>query len=222
VRKFQIKPKWFVSFLVTALLLTLLPVASGATQPPASVAQMRAEFRSSIELPLLADTWLDGNHTGIDCSCAFALICRTTGVDNILLTFDRSALPKDAYIYSAELTVHVMGETGATGKEMAVLNVENFDSTSVVYDDQLHAFNPSEFRPVTPGPIVFDVKAQVRGWNLVALLPLPDGAASNIATSEIGQLAIAADGPDGRIFMEGLETDRGDPPKLVIRYALRK
>ena len=105
---------------------------------------------------------------------------------------------------------------------MAVLNVENFDSASVVYNDPPHAFNPSDFQPVDSGPIVFDVKAQVRGWNSVALPPLPVDAASKIAISDIGQLAIAADGPDGRIFMDGLETNRGDPPKLAVRYALRK
>ena len=121
MRKLQIKPKWFVSLLVTVILLALLPVASGAAYPPASDMHASLAYRDVVELPLLADTWLDGDYTGIDCGCSFALICRPTGLDNILLTFDRSALPKDAYIYSAELTVNVMGETGTSGKEMAAI-----------------------------------------------------------------------------------------------------
>lgn len=209
MKKLPVPNKWISLIVLCTLLPVLFPVA-GSAHTPASDLQMVPEYRHEVELPLLSDTWLAAGHTSTNCECYAALICRTTGLDNILLTFDRSDLPMGARIGSAKLTIDVMGETGASGKELTVLNVEKFDSRSAIYEDNIHIFHPSVSKTVVVGPMVFDVKNQVRVWNLLEE-PLRSG-------DRVGQLAISATGPAGRVFLDSLETWHGNPPQLVITY----
>ncbi len=216
--KLFVTPKWFISILACVLLLVLLPGASVARTPDGD-AKMMPEYRPTIELPLLADTWVNGDDPTINCDCDICLVACTTGLDNILLTFDRSSLPRGARILRAELTINVTSESGACGKEMAVLNVEDFDSATVVYDDNLSTFNPSESLPVVLGTITFNVKTQLWGWDLVAEPVVPVGGPEHlIIPPETGQLAISAAGPCGRIVADSLETRKGQPPTLVVTY----
>ncbi len=57
----------------------------------------------TVELPLMADTWVNGGDTATNFDAFAATVVRTTGLDNALLTFDRSALPEGVEILSAEL-----------------------------------------------------------------------------------------------------------------------
>ena len=163
-----------------------------------------------LELPLLADTWVNsGDATGNFDSYA-ALIARTTGVDNILLTFDRSEVPIGATIVSAQLDVNATFQSGADGKQLSVVNVVPFDSTTVTYNDSPAVFNPGESMPVTLGPISFDATAQVAVWDAVA--------AQSPAQDEKGYLAISASGPYGRVVFDSLETYQANPANLTIVY----
>jgi len=163
-----------------------------------------------IELPLVADTWVNSGDATENFDTYAALIARTTGVDNILLTFDRSAVPIGATIVSAQLDVNATFQSGADGKQLSVLNVMPFDSATVTYNDSPAVFNPGASMPVTLGPISFDATAQVATWDAVA--------AQSPAQDENGYLGISASGPFGRVVFDSLETYQASPTALTIVY----
>ncbi|HEY52576.1 MAG TPA: S8 family serine peptidase [Caldilineae bacterium] len=165
-----------------------------------------------VELPLLADTWVSGGSTGANHDSTTHLTVRTSGLDNAFLTFDRSALPAGASIISAELTVKTTAQSGAFGKELTVLNTNPFDSTTVTYDDAPQIYNPSATVAVPDalGMVTFDVIGNVTAWDAAG--------AQATADQHIGQLAISATGPFGRIVFDSLETWQASPAKLVVTY----
>jgi uncharacterized repeat protein (TIGR01451 family) len=165
---------------------------------------------ATVELPLLADTWISGGDTGTNHDGYAALVARTSGLDNVLLTFDRSVLPEHANLISADLMINVTLESGAFGKELTVLNTEAFDSATVTYDTAPAVYNPGAAVPVTVGVMSFDVANNVAAWDAV-------GAQ---ATDEhhMDTLAISASGPWGRISMDSLETFEAKAPMLKITY----
>jgi hypothetical protein len=166
--------------------------------------------KRTVELPLVADTWVSGGDTGTNHDSYAAMIVRTTGLDNALLTFDRSALPAGMEIASAELTIATTFESGALGKELTVLNVNPFDSTTVTYDDAPSVYNPGAAVPVSMGMMTFDVAFNVAAWDAVG--------AQAAADDDMGQLAISATGPFGRIVFDSLETYQAMPAKLTVTY----
>ncbi len=163
----------------------------------------------TIELPLVSDTWVSGGSTGQNNMWSNILVVRPTGLDNVLLTFDRSALPAGAEILNATLKVNAVFETGALVKRLTVMNVDPFDAKTVTYDDGLNYYNPGPSKDVAMGPLSLDATAQVKAW----------GAAGNPGNP---QLAIAADGPLGRVVfdsMEGAHAKQTDTaPKLMVTY----
>jgi len=163
-----------------------------------------------VELPLLTDTWVNGGDTATNFDDYAALVARTSGLDNVLLTFDRSALPKGANMISANLMVNVTLESGAFGKELTVLNTEAFDSTTVTYDDAPATYNPGEAVPVSVGMMTFDVGGNVAAWDAMSAQATTDG--------HIAQLVISGSGPWGRVTMDSLETWQAMPPTLMITY----
>jgi uncharacterized repeat protein (TIGR01451 family) len=165
---------------------------------------------ATVELPLLADTWVSGGDTGANHDGYAALVARTSGLDNILLTFDRSALPEGANLISAELMVKVTLESGAFGKELTVLNTEPFDSTTVTYDTAPAVYNPGAAVPAAVGMMSFDVATNVAAWDAVG--------AQAIADQHMDTLAISASGPWGRISMDSLEAFEAKAPTLMVTY----
>ena len=163
-----------------------------------------------VELPLLADTWVNsGDATGNFDKYA-ALIARTTGVDNILLTFDRSSLPDGASIVSAQLDMNATFQSGADGKQLNVMNVMPFDSATVTYNDGPTAFNPGAAIPVTLGPLSIEATAQVAVW---------DAAGAQSPAQDLqGYLAVSATGPYGRVVFDSSETYQAQPATLTIVY----
>ena len=125
----------------------------------------------TVELPLMADTWIDGGVTGANYNDYAATVVRTTGLDNALLTFERSALPEGVEILSAELAMNLTLQSGSFGKELAVLNVEAFDTTTVTYDDAPAVYNPgaSVAVPDDLGMVTFDVAGNVAAWDANAM-----------------------------------------------------
>jgi PKD repeat protein len=164
----------------------------------------------TIEIPLTADTWVSGGDTGANHDDYAALVVRTTGLDNALLTFDRSALPAGVEIMNAELTINTTFESGASGKELTILNTNPFDSTTVTYDDAPVLYGPGDSVPVSMGVMTFDVTNNVRAWDAVG--------AQATADASIGQLAVSATGPWGRIVFDSLETYEANPARLVVTY----
>jgi hypothetical protein len=167
----------------------------------------------TVELPLVADTWVSGGDTGANHDGYAALVARTTGLDNALLTFDRSALPVGMEIVSAELTVNATFQSGAFGKELTVLNTNPFDSTTVTYDDAPTVYNPGDAVPVPDAlgmVMTFDVAGNVTAWDAVGAQATADG--------DMGQLAISATGPWGRVTMDSLETYEANPAMLTVTY----
>ncbi len=163
----------------------------------------------TVELPLVADTWVNGGAVGTNYNAFAALIARTTGLDNVLLTFDRSALPAGANIQSATLTLWMTGESGGPGKTLTVHNVNPFDSATVTYATAPLTYNPGVPVPAAIGLVNFDVKAQVMAWDAA-------GALSNGSTT--GQLAVSAAGLPGRVIFDSLETFAAVPAKLTVTY----
>ena len=165
-----------------------------------------------VELPLLADTWVnsDGSSSALNYNDYAALVARTTGVDNILLTFDRSALPEGANIISADLMVNVTLESGAFGKELTVLNTEGFDSATVTFETAPDVYNPGEPVAAAVGMLSFDVANNVAAWD----------AAGAQATDDhhMDWLAISASGPFGRISMDSMESYQAEAPTLTVVY----
>lgn len=163
----------------------------------------------TVELPLVADTWVNGGSVGTNYNTFAALIARTTGLDNVLLTFDRSLLPAGANIQSATLTLRMTGESGAPGKTLTAHNVNTFNSATVTYATAPLTYNPGTPVPAVVGPINFDVKAQVMAW---------DAAGAQANGSTMGQLAVSAAGLPGRVIFDSLESFAGAPAKLVVTY----
>ena len=164
----------------------------------------------TVELPLLADTWVNGGDTAANFDAYATLVARTTGLDNALLTFDRGALPEGVEIVSAELAINTTFESGSFGKELTVLNTEGFDTTMVTYDDAPAVYNPGDAVPVTMGMMTFDVAANVAAWDAVGAQATGD--------SHMGQLAISATGPWGRVVFDSLETYQAEPAMLTVTY----
>jgi len=163
-----------------------------------------------VEVPLLADTWVNGGDTATNFDDYAALVARTSGLDNVLLTFDRSALPEGANMISADLMVNVTLESGSFGKELTVLNTEAFDTTTVTYDIAPAIYNPGVSVPVTVGMMTFDVMGNVEAWDDMGVQATADG--------HIVTLAISGSGPWGRVTMDGLETWQAMPPTLMVTY----
>ena len=155
-------------------------------------------------VPLTADTWVNGGEVEANYDGFAALIARTTGLDNALLTFDASGIPEGVEIVSAELTVNVTGQSGAFGKELAVLNSEPFTSTEVTYATAPAVSNPSASMAVPDdgGAVTFDVTDQI----------------TEAGTGGMVYLAISATGPRGRVIMDSLETFNGKPAMLKVVY----
>ncbi len=165
---------------------------------------------AEITLPLLADTWVNTGDKLVNYNTAAILTSRTTGLDNILLVFDRSHLPDGAQVLSAQLTLHnVENKSGALGKVMQVANVTAFDPATVTGAEALSGalgvFNPGDplSVPVGPALITADVKGQVMAWD---------------AQSGLGYLAVQTSGPAGRVNMDSLETYQAQPATLTIVY----
>lgn len=166
----------------------------------------------TITLPLQHDTWVTWGDEHGNYDAYAALIARTSGLNNILLRFGRSALPQNARIFSAKLQVHVSGQSGALGKSLAVLNVTPFTPAAVTYavqNAELLLYNPSAAVsvPLAPGPLSFDVTEQVKSWDD----PL-------FTSYHRGYLALSASGPFGRIILDSLETTAGSPATLTVTY----
>ncbi|HEY52577.1 MAG TPA: DNRLRE domain-containing protein [Caldilineae bacterium] len=170
----------------------------------------------TVEIPLVADTWVKGSSTssGLNFDTHVALVVRTSGLDNALLTFDRSALPEGMEIVNAELMINTTFESGAWGKELTVLNVNPFDSTTVTYDTAPAVYNPGESVAVPNelGMMTFDVTDNVAAWDAM-------GAQATTA-EQMGQLAISATGPFGRVVFDSLESYLAKPAMLTVTYML--
>lgn len=159
----------------------------------------------SVELPLVADTWVNGGDQATNNNAFAALIGRTTGLDNVLLSFDRSLLPAGQEIVSAELAVNVQSQSGQFGKTLVASNVNAFDPATVTYANAPLIFNPGAAVavPNANGSMAFDVAAQVAAWD-----------------AEGDSLAISAAGPGGRVVMDSLESFQGQPATLKVTYKI--
>ena len=164
----------------------------------------------TIELPLLADTWINGGDVATNNNGFAALIARTTGLDNVLLAFDRSMLPVGTQIVEATLTANIAGQSGQFGKSLNVLNAEDFDPAAVTYTTAPNTYNPSTAVavPDAPGSVSLDVSFNVTAWDAV-------GAQ---AMNNTGYLAISASGPAGRVIFDSMETWNATPVSLQVTY----
>ncbi len=184
-------------------------LAPGLVEVPVTVTAVNPD-PVTVELPLTADTWVNGGDTAMNYMYDTKLVVRPTGLDNALLSFDRTALPIGADIVSAELTVNVAFESGAAGKQLLVMNVAPFDPTTVTYATGPDYYNPGPGADVALGQLALDATEQIKAWDAV-------GAPGN------AQLAIAADGPLGRIVLDSAEAANANPgvsfaPVLRVTY----
>ncbi len=174
-----------------------------------SVSSNAVAVQKTAALPLTADTWVNTGDAGVNYNATAILTSRSTGLDNILLTFDRSLLPAGATIVDAQLTLrNVANASGQLGKEMAVTNVSAFDSATVTgaaaLAGTLSFFNPSAALPVALGPadVTVDVTAQIAAW-----------AAGD------SQLAVQTSGPAGRTNIGAMESwPAGQAATLTVVY----
>lgn len=183
--------------------------APGLVEVPITVTAVEPD-PITVELPLTADTWVNGGDVATNNNSFAALIARTTGLDNVLLEFDRSALPVGANVIAAELMANVTGQSGQFGKSLTVLNSEAFDPATVTYATAPTTFNPSAAVavPETPGMVSFDVANNVLAWDAVGAQAMGD----------MGYLAISASGPAGRVIFDSLETWNATPVSLQVTY----
>ncbi len=184
-------------------------LAHGLVEVPVVVTAV-APDPVTVELPLVADTWVNGGLTGNNYMWDTKLAVRPTGLDNALLAFDRSALPAGANITKAELMLNALSQTGADGKQLMVMNVDTFDAATVTFADALNYYNPGPGLDVAMGPLTLDATEQVKAWDAA-------GSSNN------SQLAVAADGPLGHISFGSMEAANAnhDPslaPKLLVTY----
>lgn len=165
----------------------------------------------TVTLPLVADTWVNGGEQGTNYNAFAALIGRTTGLDNVLLAFDRSLLPAGAEIAGAELNVNFSGQSGQFGKTLVASNVNPFDPATVTYATAPLIYNPGAAvaAPNAGAQVVFDVASQVAAW---------DAAGGAQAAGSMGRLAISSAGPGGRVIMDSLESFQGHPATLTVTY----
>lgn len=181
------------------------------TEPVEPMIEGRLQFKTgalepvAVTLPLMADTWVNGGSVNTNFNAYAALIGRTTGLDNVLLTFDRSLLPAGAEIVGAQLDVNFTGQSGQFGKSLVASNVNSFNPATVTYATAPLTYNPGTALavPDAAGHVVLDVTSQVAAW---------DAAASQ------GSLAISSAGPWGRVIMDSLETYQAQPAKLTVMY----
>ncbi len=147
------------------------------TAPIAPMIEGRLQFRTdyvptpeTVTLPLMADTWVNSGDMAINYNNYAALIARTTGVDNILLVFDRSQLPTGATITAATLELYVSGQSGQWGKQLAALNVDAFDPATVTFATAPSFYNPSASVTVPNeiGTVMLDAMNQVEAWDAMA------------------------------------------------------
>ncbi len=171
-----------------------------------------AEVRvaKTLELPLMYDTWVNGGQQNVNFNGYAALIARTSGLDNALLSFDRSGLPAGMEITAAALEVHFVGESGTKGKSLTAWNVNDFNPMTVTYTSAPQTYNPSAAVAVPSGHahVSFNVKSQVTAWD----------AAGAQAAGGKGLLAVSASGPLGRVIFDSLESYQGSPAMLEVTY----
>jgi hypothetical protein len=164
----------------------------------------------TVELPLVDDTWVSGGDTAKNHMWDNILIARPTGLDNVLLSFDRDALPVGADVTEAKLCMNAVLESGAFGKQLMVTNVDPYDASTVTFDTAPSYYNPGPGLDVAMGKMAFDATEQIKAWDAM-------GAPGN------WQLAVAADGPLGRVSFyskEGANAQQ-DPslaPRLKVTY----
>ncbi|MBX7234973.1 MAG: immune inhibitor A [Caldilineales bacterium] len=164
----------------------------------------------TVELPLMYDGWVNGGAGGANYNDYAALIARATGLDNVLLTFDRSALPEGAEVHHASLSLMYRGQSGAVGKSLTAWNVNAYDPMTVTYDTAPLAYNPGApvAVPGAAGSVSFDVASQVMAWD----------AAGAADADGMGQLAVSASGPLGRVIFDSLESYQASPATLEVTY----
>ncbi len=184
-------------------------MAPGLVEVPVTVTAV-APAPVTVTLPLVQDTWVNGGSQATNYVWDTKLIVRPTGLDNVLLTFDRSALPAGANITRAQLSLKATLESGAHGKKLKVMNVDPFDPMTVTFEDGLNYFNPGPAVDVAMGTIVLDATEQVKAWDI------PGGAGN-------WQLAVAAEGPAGRVVFNSMEAAHANPdkataPVLTVTY----
>jgi len=183
-------------------------LAPGLVEVPVTVTAVKPD-PITVELPLVQDTWVNGGAVNANYVWDKKLVVRPTGLDNALLSFDRSLLPPGAEIVRAELSVYTTFESGAFGKQLMVMNVDPFDPMTVTYADGLNYYNPGPGVDVGMGELTLDATEQVKAWDM-------PGSPGN------AQLAVAADGPMGRVVFNSSETPLANPdampPKLLVTY----
>ena len=188
-------------------------MAAAARRRPAAAAPAAAPLLGpppeTVDLPLVADTWVATGAPAVNFHTYAVLTSRPTGLDNILLTFDRSLLPADAVVVEASLQVRsVTNASGQLRKKMSVVNVTPFNSATVTgahaLAGTLQFYNPGPEVDVPLGPVdmTLDVTAQVAAW----------GAGDS-------QLAVQTSGPAGRTNIAALESwPPGQAAVLTITY----
>ncbi len=164
----------------------------------------------TVSLPLMYDGWVNGGAGGANYNDYAALIARATGLDNVLLSFDRSGLPAGMDIQSASLALMYRGQSGAVGKSLTAWNVNAYDPMTVTYDTAPLAYNPGApvAVPGAAGSVSFDVASQVMAWD----------AAGAADADGMGQLAVSASGPLGRVIFDSLESYQASPATLAVTY----
>ncbi|MBX7234974.1 MAG: immune inhibitor A [Caldilineales bacterium] len=164
----------------------------------------------TVSLPLMYDGWVNGGAGGANYNDYAALIARATGLDNVLLSFDRSGLPAGMDIQSASLALMYRGQSGAVGKSLTAWNVNAYDPMTVTYDTAPLAYNPGApvAVPGAAGSVSFDVASQVMAWD----------AAGAADADGMGQLAVSASGPLGRAIFDSLESYQASPATLEVTY----
>ena len=159
----------------------------------------------TLNLPLVADTFVSAVAAGKNYNGMAALALRPNGVDNGLLVFDRSQLPAGADVTSATLTFNVYRTAGYDGKMATVLNVTPFDPATVTYASMSPASysNPSAAVAVDDvGAVSVDVASQVAAWS-----------------ADDAQLAISVSGPQGAVYIRSLESwPHGQGATLEVTY----
>ncbi len=181
------------------------------TEPVEPMIEGRLQFKTgpldpvAVTLPLVADTWVNGGAKTTNFNAYAALIGRTTGLDNVLLTFDRSLLPAGLEIVGAQLDVNFTGQSGQFGKSLVASNVNSFNPATVTYATAPLIYNPGTALPVpnAAGHVVFDVTSQIAAWD---------------AADSKGSLALSSAGPWGRVIIDSLETYQSQPAKLTVLY----
>ncbi len=184
-------------------------LAPGLVEVPVVVTAVNPD-PVTVELPLVDDTWINGGVTNQNNMWTNVLIVRPTGLDNAMLSFDRSMLPVGADITDAKLMMNAILESGAHGKKLMVMNVDPYDASTVTFDTAPAFYNPGPGMDVAMGELALDATEQVKAWDAA-------GSPGN------AQLAVAADGPLGRVSfysMEGAnaQNDLALAPKLMVTY----